>query len=114
MTICPEIAVRDIERTKQDEGIDLSILLENVGKGRIESLSYGSLEYRLIVRITDDDGVILDRWLALDGDLGEGERRALAISFRPGRGTHRLSLTHGIQGVPVADQKPFFSAEVDP
>lgn len=77
------------------------IAVRNVGPSTIRTRTYGTPEYRLIVKLFDGERQIQDRWLALPGDLLPGETTEL--TFAPLGQPTRLRLYHALQDVPMLE-----------
>lgn len=69
------------------------IVIRNAGDFTLRTRTYGQPGYRLIVN---------GKWLELPRDLAPGEETDV-----PAPAAKKLRLVHGIQGIPVVDEKPF-------
>jgi hypothetical protein len=69
------------------------IVLRNTGDSTLRTRTYGQPGYRLIVN---------GKWLELPRDLAPGEETDI-----PAPEARKLRLVHGLQGIPVVDEKPF-------
>jgi len=69
------------------------LVIRNAGDFTLRARTYGQPGYRLIVN---------GKWLELPRDLAPGEETDI-----PAPAAKKLRLVHGIQGVPVVDEKPF-------
>jgi glycosyltransferase involved in cell wall biosynthesis len=74
------------------------LLIRNSGDFTIRARVYGEPGYRLIVN---------GRWCELPRDLGPGEETEI-----PAPKSKTLHLVHGLQGIPIVDERPFATLEM--
>jgi glycosyltransferase involved in cell wall biosynthesis len=77
------------------------IAVRNAGPSTIRTHTYGTPEYRLIVKLFDGDRQVQDRWLSLPCDLRPGETAEL--TFPPLARPTSIRLYHALQDVPMLE-----------
>lgn len=91
--------------------VRIRVALFNDGTTTIRSHLWGEPSYRLIVKLMSEGSEIASEWWMLPGDLRPGETAIISRHMR-GRGARSIRFVHGLMGIPLFEEEPFFSGEL--
>ncbi len=108
--LMPSLLVESFRAELRGGSTTIELSIRNEGNTTIRSLNWGEPSYRLIVKVLKEGEEVESNWWTLPGDLRQGDVATLRGTLR-GSGDE-VALVHGWVGVPLADDEPFFRAEV--
>lgn len=92
------------------EGRRITLDVLNRGETVLQTRTYGRPEYRLIASTFSSGAHVQDRWLALPGDLGPGQRTS--VEMEAFGAPDEVRLRHALQDVPAVDPAEWARAEL--
>jgi glycosyltransferase involved in cell wall biosynthesis len=108
----PMLHLERLETASTAGLVSVSMTLRNEGSGILRSLTWGEPAYRLIVKLTRRGAELDSRWVELGRDLHPGETVEVGGHLRAS-GADEVVLVHGMVGVPLVDDVPFYRQRLD-
>lgn len=109
--VLPLLDVESFSAEQNGTMVDLTATISNRGTTIVRSHQWGEPAYRLIVKLMRGGSELASEWWRLSGDLGPGESTVMSRQVR-GRDADSIQFVHGLTGIPLFEEEPFFTGEV--